>query len=79
MLAAIEYLSLSVGGLLLIISLTGLFASCYQAGGLLSTQHGDENIFVHQNKSSFITSKWFINKDNIFKFLKARPAQVMRG
>lgn len=45
MLAAIEYLSLSVGGLLLIISLTGLFASCYQAGSLLSTLHSDEKIY----------------------------------
>ena len=46
MLAAIEYLSLSVGGLLLIISLTGLFASCYQAWGLLSTLHGDEKTYL---------------------------------
>ncbi|CAG5087154.1 Oidioi.mRNA.OKI2018_I69.PAR.g11469.t1.cds [Oikopleura dioica] len=36
LLAAIEYLSLSIGGLLLIISITGLFASCYQSKLVLS-------------------------------------------
>jgi len=67
MLAAIEYLSLSVGGLLLIISLTGLFASCYQSKLVLSLFAGALTVPILAKLALFgLTFVFYPNIDSVF-------------